>query len=163
MFALQQRHQKKDMESHKTIKGFTGIVILSLLLVFSTGCGRKGPPSAPDTPQLPVAGDVRAEQVNGHVSLIWSLSEGARKYSDSIAGFYVYRADVSIRLADCENCPRRFRQVGAVAFRRGSEIPEKWRFDDSPPKDTACFYIIRSFRASGALGPESETLRIVME
>ncbi len=151
------------MESQKSIKGFAGIVILSLLLVFSTGCGRKGSPAAPDTPQLPVAGDVRAEQVNGHVSLFWSLSEEARKYTDSIAGFYVYRADVSMRLADCENCPRRFRQVGAVAFRQGAEIPERWRFDDSPPKDTACFYNIRSFRTSGALGPESETLRIVIK
>ncbi len=137
-----------------------GIFVFFLLLVFTTGCGRKGPPVSPDLPGLPEIEDVRAQRVNAQIVLSWALPEKGEKGFEHIAGFYVYRTDAAPFGDDCEDCPRRFRQVGEVPYGEGGTDPGTWHFNDDPPPRTTVIYKIRSFRASGKPGPESETVRV---
>ncbi len=137
--------------------------VLFIVFLFSAGCGRKTPPVPPEPPRLPEIVDARIEKQNRHVELSWMIAEDSGAGRDNIAGFFVYRADVSPMLADCDNCPRNYRQVARVPFRDGRDNPERWYLKDYPPPQAASFYKIRSFRASGATGPESEAIGVVVE
>ena len=140
-----------------------GLFVLVFLLLFVAGCGRKTPPVPPDPPRLPEIVDARIENQHGHVALSWMIAEESGAGRGHVAGFYVYRADVSPMLADCGSCPRNYRQVASVPFRDGRDNPERWYLKDYPPPQTASFYKIQSFRASGAAGPESEAIGVVVE
>ncbi len=139
------------------------VFAVALLLAFSAGCGRKGPPVPPELPRLPVVENLRAQRVNGQVVLSWGISKKEQNRSDTIAGFYIYRAEAGASGADCGVSPRRFRQVGKVPHDKGGTDPETWHFDDKPPLETVVFYNIRSFRMTGEPGPESETLCLPSE
>lgn len=147
---------------------YAGMLIFLLLLVcsagiFSVGCGRKTSPVPPDQPPLPAIEDLAIERLNGRISLSWTIAEHGGDLRGNIDGFYVYRAVLSGMLADCEECPKRFRQVAMVPFREANRIPEKWFFEDSPPPDAACFYRVRGFRPSGETGPASTSVSVVIE
>ncbi len=145
-----------------------GMVIFLLLLIcsagiFPVGCGRKTSPVPPDQSPLPAIEDLAIERLNGRISLSWTIADDGEDLQGNIDGFYVYRAVLSGMLADCEECPKQFRQVAAVPFREANRIPEKWSFVDSPPPDAACFYRVRGFRPSGETGPASRSVRVVIK
>lgn len=141
-----------------------GVVFaVALLLAFPAGCGRKGSPVPPELPRLPAVENLQAQRVNGQVELSWGISEKEKNRSDTIAGFYIYRAEGSASGDDCKDTPRRFRQVGKVVHDKGGTDPETWHFDDTPPPDAVVFYNIRSFRETGEPGPESETVCLPLE
>ncbi len=139
------------------------VFAVALLLAFPAGCGRKGPPVPPELPRLPAVENLQAKRVNGQVELSWGISVKEPNRSDTIAGFYIYRAEAGASDADCGVRPRRFRQVGKVPYDQGDTDPETWHFEDTPPPDAVVFYNIRSFRMTGEPGPESETVCLPVE
>ena len=140
----------------------TVILVLLCVLLFSAGCGRKTPPVPPDPPALPMIVSVLLETQNERVGISWELSEKDRRLYENVAGFFVYRADVSLLRADDRLYPDNFRQIASVPFRDNEAIPGRWYFIDSPPPGMAYYYKIRGFLRSGETGPDSETVSVLI-
>ncbi len=89
------------------------MVALLLLLVGSSllwiGCGKKGPPRAPQRP-LPVAvKDLEYTVRNDIVELNWTVPGKAQNRSAAPpVAVKVFRSRLSAEEAGCENCPIRF-------------------------------------------------------
>ncbi len=137
------------------------IIPAVLVIVFSAGCGRKGPPVPPETSRLPAIADVRVEQENDRAVVSWTLRDSDWALRKNAAGFYVYRADAGRLPADGPDISDRFRQLAVVPIRGGEKRSERWRFGDYPPPESVVFYKIRSFGPSGVYGPESQTVSVV--
>ena len=133
------------------------------VLLFSTGCGRKTAPVPPRASTLPAIVEVRTDVQNRDIRLSWGVSPTDRHLHGNIAGFIVYRADVSLLLADCRDCPRNYRQVARIPFQENGIRPERWIFDDRPSRGMGYFYQIRGLSKSGETGPASATVRVVLK
>lgn len=140
----------------------TVILVLLCMLLFSAGCGRKASPVPPDPPALPTIVNVLIETQNERVGISWELSEKDRRLYENVAGFFVYRADVSLLRVDDGIYPHNFRQIASVPFRDNKAIPGRWYYIDSPSPDMAYYYKIRGFLRSGETGPDSETVSVLI-
>lgn len=80
-------------------------LILLGLLLFCPGCGKKGPPVAPEAVVPPPVNDFKADVVSGEVRLTWSVPKKGDTMFGGIEGFRVYKYQTGGFVAPCPGCP----------------------------------------------------------
>lgn len=87
-----------------------------LLLLFLGGCGKKGPPVAPETIFPAAVSDLRAWPREGVVFLAWSLptrnADGSKL--EDLLGFKVLRHERPLDSSSCPECPQNFKVVAEI-------------------------------------------------
>lgn len=74
-------------------------------LLLHPGCGRKGPPLAPQAVVPPAVKDLKAELVGDEVLLSWSIPTKGDTIVKGIDGFRVFRHKAHNSVAPCPGCP----------------------------------------------------------
>ena len=94
---------------------FKGLHRLLLLLglgflLFCLGCGKKGPPVAPQAVVPPPVKDLKAELAGDEVQLTWSVTTKNGVPLEEIEGFRVFKRQVHGSVAPCPECPVPFNE-----------------------------------------------------
>lgn len=156
----------------QTKKGYTlwGFLILSILplLVGALGCGKKGPPVAPESTTPAAIHDLRAVVAKGMVLLSWTIpgeNTDDSKLAD-LSGFKVFRGETTFDTPECPNCPERFRELADIDYRRTlpdnvSVANNTVEFADGEVSDRTIYtYKVLSYNSYGVFSEGSNTVRI---
>ena len=135
--------------------------LLAMLIIGAAGCGKKGPPAAPQLQQFPVVENLGVAREDSALILSWSLAEAGKQADVATAGFFVYRAKTAIT-ADCPECPHRYEKIGRVARDEDRVSPGTWQFRDRPEPGYVYRYQVRCYNRSGAEGEPSGPVKYVM-
>mgnify|MGYP006298793843 CR=1 FL=1 len=145
----------------KSLQALALYSFLAMLMVGAAGCGKKGPPVAPQPPQFPAVENLRVARENSALILSWSLAEEGKQGDTATAGFFVYRAKTPIS-ADCPECPHRYEKIGRVARQEGRISPGTWQFRDRAEPGYVYRYQVRCYNRSGAEGQPSGPVKYVV-
>lgn len=87
------------------------LFLMSLgILLLHLGCGRKGPPVAPQVVVPPAVKDLKAEVARHEVQLTWSVPTQGDNVFEGIVGFKVFRYESGDSTAPCPGCPIPFHE-----------------------------------------------------
>ena len=145
----------------KSLQTLAVYPLLAMLMIGTAACGKKGPPVAPQPPQIPVVENLGVARDDSVLILSWSLAEEGKQGDAAAAGFFVYRAKTPIA-ADCPECPHRYEKIGRVARHEGRVSTETWQFRDRPEPGYVYRYQVRCYNRSGARGEAGNTVKYVM-
>lgn len=135
------------------------IILCCAAVLMLTGCGKKGPPVAPQHKPLAAVADLKADLNKGLVRLTWSHDPenwGAAKY-------LVLRAQMAMTQPECPDCPMVFQKVGAIPLSKALRH-EKHTLDFSQnlmPGFRYTFHV-RPIHDAGVQGPDSNSVVIEM-
>jgi predicted small lipoprotein YifL len=92
------------------------LVLLVLLPLLLSGCGKKGPLIPPEALAPAQIHDLAVAQKGGHFQVTWtapSREESGQRLTD-LAGFLLFRRPVLPPAEDCEECPSAYSQLTKV-------------------------------------------------
>jgi hypothetical protein len=130
-------------------------MLVCVLVLAPTACGRKGPPRPPKAPGLPVVRDLRAEVDGGKVRLTWTIPAD----SEGVAGFVIERSKPEKDI--CPGCPRDFEEIRAIAAERGTVSFQD--VDENLPGKGRFFYRVTPYDAKDRKGTESNEVTVTIE
>ncbi|MBI5063575.1 MAG: hypothetical protein HZB87_09000 [Desulfatitalea sp.] len=88
------------------------ILLCALLLVaLLGGCGKKGPPVAPESAPLPQVTTLEGRLEGDTVFMSWRPGESVK----GIKGYVILRSQADPAKPPCPGCPRVFQRVGEIA------------------------------------------------
>jgi hypothetical protein len=124
-----------------------------------TGCGKKAPPVASQQRPLAAVADLRGDLRQGNVELTWSHSPenwGASAY-------VVLRAQRELSQPECADCPEAFQKTGSIPLTRSlRKEKHTMDFSQSLASGFRYFFRVRPMYASGAQGPDSNTIGFIV-
>ena len=131
------------------------LVMVGLLI---GGCGKKGPPVAPQSRPLMRVSDLQGGLIQDTVRLTWRhVPENA----DAV-GYIVLRAQSSDSQPQCPKCPLVFQKVGTVPVHRPQRNkPHEMAFVQQVAEGFRYTYSVRAYQSSGAQGPDSNLVVII--
>lgn len=142
------------------------LIIICMLALTVTGCGRKGPLINPDAFQTPPVKDLQVVQQGDHLTVSWSKppAPATKKQQDDVAGFKILRREILPPNLDCEDCVDAYRVFKTVdlefmknaIFKNGRYIIT----DNEPTPGKSYQYKIVSILKSGASSLDSNKTRI---
>ena len=139
------------------------LVALALMLVlFFSGCGKKGDPRAPELATPRVIENLRAASVANGVALTWSRPT---EYVDGselkdLVGFAIFRKDIS---PTCVDCPVPYRPLTTVDIEdREKFVKQKqYRYLDEEAQQKMIYrYRVSSQLRDGSLSEPSNEVEI---
>ncbi len=142
------------------------IPLLLLLFCLFWGCGRKGPPVAPESLVPAPVSDLRAWVRERTVTLQWTApkrtTEGMRL--EDLSGFRVFRRALPIASWDCPTCPLNFKPVAMIYLDSPKEARiEEGRViweDSSLKAQTEYTYFVVGYNSDRLPGPESNRITL---
>ena len=137
------------------IAGFLLSICLSLC-----SCGKKAPPMVPGHLPMAAVTDLEATLDQTRITLAWTHpGENSR-----IRNYIVLRAQTDLeRLGQCTGCPVVFQKVGMRAVDKALlNKAEKLAFSMELPKGFRYTFSVRPFQSSGAQGPDSNLVEVVI-
>jgi predicted small lipoprotein YifL len=140
-----------------------GSVVLGLLLLsvaMICGCGKKGPPVAPGSIPVAAIADLEGRLDQAVVTLEWTHSgENAR-----VKQYIILRAQTRLtQLEACTGCPLVFQKVGTQSIEnRSLSEPHRETFSMTLPKGFRYTFSVRPVQSSGAQGPDSNLVEIML-
>lgn len=143
---------------------FWGALLLMCLMTLA-GCGKKGPPVAPQRLKLQAVEDLTAEVAAGcEAVLSWTIPKGGD--NDALTGFELFRAEQSLSSLDCPDCPKNFHPWDKIDLSARAEIDSS-RNQVSYRVKNDCgfryFYKIVGVADGGVRGPDSNIVRFELE
>lgn len=105
--------------------------ILSIFVLFVSGCGKKAPPVPPHQKKSHAVNDLHANIDGDMLKLTWTIPREKGEIMPRLSDFIVYRSKMLHSDSDCKNCP--------VLFKRVANIPIEVRASGYMKKDTITF------------------------
>ena len=100
--------------------------ILSIFVLFVSGCGKKAPPVPPRQKKSHAVNDLHANIDGETLKLTWAISKEKGKIISDLSGFIVYRSKMLLLDSDCEVCPVPFKRVADIPIEaKGFEYMKK--------------------------------------
>ena len=100
--------------------------ILSIFVLFVSGCGKKAPPVPPRQKKSHAVNDLRANIDGGTLKLTWAIPREKGEIMPRLSDFIVYRSKMLHSDSDCKNCPVLFKRVADIPIEaKGSEYMKK--------------------------------------
>jgi hypothetical protein len=119
------------------------------ILLFLSGCGKKGLPVAPRQVALPAVNDLASVLEGDMVILTWTVPEIKEKKGPSITGFAVNRAMSPIQESECKNCPVKYKAVAEItAGLKGK--PGKMEYTGKLEKGFKYYFKVTAFSEDAA-------------
>ena len=139
--------------------GRTAVWMAAVLvaLVMLAGCGKKGPPVAPEQTPLVGVRDLHGSLNSGLVRLTWNhVPDNARA-----AGYIVLRAQRPLSQLECPGCPVVFQKVESIPINRSLR---KERHDMASEIEVVpgfrYTFNVRPYEPSGSQGPDANMVVI---
>ncbi len=137
-------------------------LVLALVLVAASGCGKKGDPRPPELATPKTITDLRARSVPTGIILTW---DRPTEYVDGtalkdLASFVIFRKEVS---QSCPDCPVPYRQLTTVFVEDRDKFAQKkqYRYDDQEVRPKAIYrYRISSQLLDGTLSAPSNEVEV---
>jgi predicted small lipoprotein YifL len=138
-----------------------GILVVSLLLLVLSGCGKRGALVPPEALVPAPVSNLALAQRGSHLQVSWSIptkEQGGARLKD-LAGFLLFRRVLLPANLDCDDCPGAYAERARIdldylreARRSGDQI----LFDDHDLKEGESYqYKVRSFGADGSQSRDS--------
>ena len=143
----------------KTRETWIFCLVLGMALLMPS-CGKKGPPFLPKEPFDVRVRDLRGEAKEGSVFLKGQVV--GTKEGDSVQGARVDYAQYPVDEPPCDGCPIQYR--GSYNF--GPEVITETGFYCEAPVDLRgqlCFFRVYLIGPDDAVGPVSNTVRVVVD
>ncbi len=139
------------------------LVVLLAGVTLIGGCGKKGPPAAPQRYRPAAVTDLSYELTDGRVEIFWTIPRPGDGKRARISGCTVYRAQRALSGTGCIDCRFSFQKAAEVAVptdASGEARQRRLRFDDvlTPGFETA--YRVTCSTAAGVSGDPSNMVRI---
>jgi len=141
------------------------LVLLCIVSLLVTGCGKKGPLIPPEASVPAPIDSLAVEQKEDRFFVSWvapTKDAVGRKLSD-LAGFRVYRREVLPPTEDCEECPTAYRLVKTVDldYPEGVKIYDnRYVFAESDLENGKTYqYKVLSFKKDGSESGISNKIR----
>jgi hypothetical protein len=139
------------------------ILVLALLLIAASACGKKGEPRAPELATPKTITDLRARSAPTGVILTW---DRPTEYVDGtalkdLASFVIFRKEVS---QSCPDCPVPYRQLTTVFVEDRDKFAQKkqYRYDDQEVRPKAIYrYRVSSQLLDGSLSAPSNEVELL--
>ena len=131
-------------------------------LVLLVGCGKKGPPSLPDTKAPQSVTSLTVSQQGGDIVLKWAVAKAAEDEALT-EGFQVYRSAEPVSEDSCEGCPVLFHRVAKVALDDMATETRTMVYREPLLPATRYRFKVIPYDAQGGLGPDSNIVRIITE
>lgn len=138
------------------------LMILAAALIL-TACGKKAPPIPPKRLEAPVVRDLQAHVELEHLLLRWTIPQTDNRQVAPAVRFILYRAQSALAETACDTCPILFKRRAEVALtgKRTDLIDGQWlTCRDSLEKGYQYIYKLKAVTASGALGEDSNYIRV---
>jgi len=122
--------------------------ILSVFVLFVSGCGKKAPPVPPHQKKSAV-NDLRANIDGDTLKLTWTIPREKGEIMPRLSGFIVYRSKMLHSDSDCKNCPVLFKRVANIPIEvRASGYMKKGTitYPESPEKCYRYIYKVIVYR-----------------
>lgn len=132
-------------------------VLLCCLGPLLGGCGKKGPPKAPQQERLPRAENFQAVVVDRGVRLTWTVGSD----DDVPAGFNIYRSKAQPGIDDCTGCKRDFELFTTVRVKVGETSFQV--LDESIEGKGSFYYKVTPFDKKSRAGPDSKEAAVFIE
>jgi hypothetical protein len=130
------------MKAHK--KAAVLIAAVLGILLFQTGCGKKGPPITPGRISLPAVSDLASVVEADTAVLEWSVPETKEKKDHAVAGFVIFEARNPVAESACGNCPVRFKPIAEVMAEPGKS-GKKMKYSARIEKGFRYFFKVVAF------------------
>jgi len=105
----------RPVQRDRWVQTLTILILLSCALGVS-GCGKKGPPVAPQEKPIPAVNDLNGHRQADRVVLSWHLPAGLNHRTVPLEGFRVYRSKQPLDMERCQGCPLIFERVAFIPF-----------------------------------------------
>ena len=102
----------KNFNTHLILQ----LSILSVFVLFVSGCGKKAPPVPPRQKKPPAVNDLSASIDGDTLKLTWAIPKEKGKIISDLSGFIVYRSKMLLSDSDCKNCPVLFKRVADIPY-----------------------------------------------
>jgi len=112
------------------------MAMVCLLMSGVSGCGVKGPPTAPGYTKPPIVRDLKYQVTENRLTLTWSIPSGTNS-SKVVASANVYRLKQPLDNTPCPDCPKAFRMIKKIPARSNG-----MQFSDSLEKGFGYYYKI---------------------
>jgi hypothetical protein len=123
---------------------FIIILLISLLTILATGCGKKDLPRLPHPPDPITVTDLNYTLEDNTLNLQWTVGADAVKLGSDLSGFKVFRSTQSVSEDACENCPIQFTEIGETLIRqKNAEQSEALKLNFSHSIETGYRYIYK--------------------
>lgn len=133
------------------------ILLLAILLVLVTGCGKKGPPVLPGQVPSPAAGDLAVQIRGGELLLTWSLSDTPPRGSRP-SSYIVYRFRTLTADPFCADCPLLFKRVAEVPVPGDAAPGARLQHTEALVSGYRYFFKVAGQGPSGAVGADSNVV-----
>jgi len=121
------------------------LLVAGGFLACVVGCGRKGPPVAPQIAPPVAVSDLTVRVDKGQVTLEWSVPAVSGVAPPE--GFRIYRADLGP--ADCADCPLLFAEIGERRLdpnqRPAPQQPWRLSWQDTPASGLRYLYKVAAY------------------
>jgi hypothetical protein len=132
-------------------------LLLAILLVLVTGCGKKGPPVLSGQVPSPAAGDLAAQIRSGELLLTWSLPDTPPRGSRP-SSYIVYRFRTPTAAPFCADCPLLFKRVTEVPVPGDAATGARLRYTEALVSGYRYFYKVAGQGPAGAAGADSNVV-----
>ena len=160
------RKQRMEGEIQKSLcrrpSSMVCYLFLAFFMVFSIGCGRKGPPFIPE--QTPFGASVHQLQGNWKDKslALEGLVQGDDASLSRATGCRVYYVWYPPEAPPCEGCPIEMKSYRDVT----DDIISDGKFECLVPvfrEKGICFVMVRLMEKEGRLGPESNRIKLISD
>lgn len=139
-------------DSRRYVVGWRGLLVAGLLLAVVAGCGKKGPPVAPDLPPLPRITELKGSLAGDTATLVWRCVG-----RENTRAFNVLRAQSPADQPACPKCPMIFQMVGTADPGRDAD---HCQFSESVAAGFVYTYKVQPVGPAGDQGAESNLVII---
>lgn len=136
------------------------IVTFSLLGMLSEGCGKKGPPVAPDVDFPPPVSDLLLERQKEQVFLTWSIPEAFRPENRGSWSAVVYRAAIPVSQMPCEDCPLMFVKSAALPISSSVSRNGQMKYEEGIKEGFIYWYKVVLVSSDGISTGDSNLVRV---
>jgi hypothetical protein len=138
------------------------LLALASVSLLWMGCGKKSPPRPPRRAAPPAITDLSYTLSNDMLQLNWTVPTADAHSASHPVAFKVLRAKVSVKDANCENCPLRFDEISDLPIRpRESEgqPAEKIEFTEALEPGYRYTYKVIAYDEDGMASPDSNEVK----
>jgi hypothetical protein len=138
------------------------LLALASVSLLWMGCGKKGPPRPPRRQAPPAITDLSYTLSNEMLQLNWTVPTADAHSASHPAAFKVLRSKMSVKDANCENCPLRFDEIGDVAIRPSEsegQSAEKIGFTETLEPGYRYTYKVIVYDKEGMTSPDSNEVK----
>ncbi len=145
------------------------ILIILILLASALGiigCGKKGPPVAPQEKPTPAVNDLNGHREGDRVVLSWHQPADSDHQTFETDGFRVYRSKQPLHAATCKGCPLIFERVAFISLggpKTSGSDASPYQYNGTIEKGYRYIYKVVSSRPTAAESSASNLVEIVYE